>query len=226
MINFNNAISTNYPYPYIEVDNCFDEDILNNLLTEFPDVSTSDTVMGGRKKINAGSTKFHTWIQSAPTWKLLYDWMNQDEVLHTFISYYSDELKKWDSNITDQSSITTDCFLHIDWSVATDGYVREIHRDTDIRIINFLIFLNDKDWEGGDFNIHTSDRLHGLPHQVWENLPIYKTIEAKKNKAIFFLSTPDSYHSVSPQFNTKSPRRFIYGSYSYKHGDVFNKRIK
>ena len=36
-----------------------------------------------------------------------------------------------------------------DWS--SSGYIREIHRDTDKRIWNFLIFLSDKDWDGGDF---------------------------------------------------------------------------
>ena len=94
--------------------------------------------------------------------------------------------------------------------------------------MDILIFFNNKDWEGGDSNIYTSDNLTGfLPHQVWDKkLPIHKTIEAKKNLGLFFLSTPDSYHSVSQQFNTKSPRKFIYGSYSYRNGDVFNKMTK
>ena len=74
-----------------------------------------------------------------------------------------------------------------------------------------------------------SDNINQLDQQLWNiELPTYKTIEAKKNLGIFFLSTPDSYHSVSLQQNTKTPRKFIYGSFSYKsqYGDVFNKRIK
>ena len=91
-----------------------------------------------------------------------------------------------------------------------------------------MIFFNDKDWEGGDFVIHSSDSMTRLDQRLWnENaLPVHEVVEAKKNKGIFFLSTPDSYHSVSKQFNTKSPRKFIYGSYSYRNGDVFRKRNK
>lgn len=228
MINFNEGNSTDYPYPIIEVENCFDEETLENLIQEFPDVSSEGTVMGGRKKMNSNSSKFPSWIETAPTWKKFYEYLNDDNVFHSFVNYYDDELKDWGSVVTGDSSLKTDSFLHIDWSSATDGYVREIHRDTDKRIWNFLIFFNDKDWEGGDFLIHSSDSLNRLDQQIWDlkALPVHKTIEAKKNKGVFFLSTPDSYHSVSKQFNTNSPRKFIYGSYSYRKGDVFNKRTK
>ena len=228
MINFSEGNSTDYPFPIIEVENCFDEETLENLIQEFPDVSSEGTVMGGRKKMNSNSSKFPSWIETAPTWKKFYEYLNDDNVFHSFVNYYDDELKDWGSVITGDSSLKTDSFLHIDWSSATDGYVREIHRDTDKRIWNFLIFFNDKDWEGGDFLIHSSDSLSKLDQQIWDlkALPVHKTIEAKKNKGVFFLSTPDSYHSVSKQFNTNSPRKFIYGSYSYRNGDVFNKRTK
>ena len=58
MINFNEGNSTDYPYPIIEVENCFDEETLENLIQEFPDVSSEGTVMGGRKKMNSNSSKF------------------------------------------------------------------------------------------------------------------------------------------------------------------------
>ena len=227
MINFEQGKSYTYPYPYMMVENCFDEKTLNNLINEFPDVSSEGTVMGGRKKMNVGNPKFNNWIQTAPTWNQFYQWLNNDSVFNSLMEYYDGPLKQWNSNITENSSLSTDCFTHIDWSSATDGYVREIHRDTDKRIWNFLIFFNDKDWDGGDFLIHSSDKAVGnLPHQIWDKdaLPIHKTVEAKKNLGLFFLSTPNSYHSVSKQFNTRSPRKFIYGSYSYQNGDVFKKR--
>ena len=185
--------------------------------------------MGGRKKMSTGNSKFHSWVQTTPTWMKFYNWINNDTIFHSFIDYYEEDLHKWNSNITPNCSLSTDCSLHIDWSSSTDGYVREIHRDMNKRIINFLIFFNDKEWEGGDFIIHSSDNINQLDQQLWNTqLPIYKTIEAKKNLGIFFLSTPDSYHSVSLQQNTKTPRKFIYGSFSYKskYGDVFNKRVK
>lgn len=229
MIDFSKAESVNYPYPYMVIDKCFDNETLNNLIKEFPDVSAETTVMGGRKKMSTGNSKFHSWVQTTPTWMKFYNWINNDTIFHSFIDYYEEDLHKWNSNITPNCSLSTDCSLHIDWSSSTDGYVREIHRDMNKRIINFLIFFNDKEWEGGDFIIHSSDNINQLDQQLWNTqLPIYKTIEAKKNLGIFFLSTPDSYHSVSLQQNTKTPRKFIYGSFSYKskYGDVFNKRVK
>jgi len=228
MINFENGDSVNYPYPHIQLDGCFDDETLENLIQEFPDVSSERNVMGGRRKMNTGSPNFSNWIESAPTWKRFYEYLNDDSVFHTIMDYYGEDLSKWGSNVTKSSSLSSDCFLHIDWSVATDGYVREIHRDTDKRIWNFLIFFNDKDWEGGDFMIHSSDGTSNLPQQLWNEsaLPKYKTLEAKKNRGLFFLSTPDSYHSVSKQFNTNTPRKFIYGSYSFKNGDVFKIRNK
>lgn len=228
MINFEQGQSYDYPYPYMVVENCFDEKTLNSLIEEFPDVSSEGTEMGGRKKMNVSDPKFNSWIQTAPTWNQFYQWLNNDSVFGSLMNYYNESLKQWGGKITENSSLSTDCFTHIDWSSAADGYVREIHRDTDKRIWNFLIFFNDKDWEGGDFNIHSSKNLNNLPHQIWdkESLPIHKVIEAKANRGFFFLSTPDSYHSVSKQFNTKTPRKFIYGSYSYRNGDVFKKRVK
>ena len=225
MIDFSKGDSYTKPYPYIIVDDCFEQDILHNLVNEFPDVSHNVTVMGGRKKMN--TVDGLGWMDNAPTWKSFYSWLNSDKVFHTIIDYYGDELKKWDSVIDTTYSLETNCFTHIDWSSAGDGYIREIHRDTDKRIWNFLIFLSDKDWDGGDFIMHTCDELTSYPHQIWDKkLPVYKTIEAKKNRGLFFLSTPNSYHSVTKQLNTKSPRNFIYGSYSYRNGDVFKKRIK
>lgn len=233
MINFEKAKIFDYPFPYMVVENCFEEDTLDKLITEFPDVWGQATTMGGRRNIQVitdgpTSPMFHTWIKKSPTWKQFYDWIYDDLVFHHIIDNYKEDLGKWASIINENHSLNKDCFLHIDWSLSGNGYVREIHRDKDKRIWNFLIFFNDKDWDGGDFLIHSSDEKVGkLDRQLFgESLPIYKTIEAKKNLGIFFLSTPDSYHSVSKQLNTKTKRKFIYGSYSIRSGDVFKRRKK
>tara|TARA_A100001201_G_C4096149_1_gene203889 strand:+ start:3461 stop:4162 length:702 start_codon:yes stop_codon:yes gene_type:complete len=233
MINFESGKSYAYPFPYMEVENCFDQETLNNLIKEFPDQSKQPVVMGGRKQTNLRHHNVDVWKDVAPTWHKLFNWLNDDTVFHSIFNYYIDDLIHWDCNLTNESSLRHpdgDCFTHVDWSIANDGYVREIHRDTDKRIWNFIIFLSDKDWEGGDFVIHSSDNLTSYPRQIFGNdvvhAPAVKTIEAKAGRGCFFLSTPNSYHSVSKQFNTKSDRKFIYGSYSYRNGDVFNKRIK
>jgi hypothetical protein len=231
MIDLSLGESFTYPFPYIVVENCFTDNVYTNLKKEFPDVSQCDAVMGGRKTMNVSShalnEHFLSWINISPTWKQFYTWFTDDSILHTIIDYYQAEITKFDSPITKKSSINTDCFVHMDWSASGDGYSREIHRDSDKRIWNFLIFFSNKDWDGGDFLIHSSDQLTEYPCQIWNNsLPIDKTIEAKENMAIFFLSTPNSYHSVSTQSYTRSDRKFIYGSLSYRLGDAFLKRSK
>ena len=111
----------------------------------------------------------------------------------------------------------------MDWSIAGENYDTPIHRDTDKRVFNFIIFLSDKDWEGGDFLMHSSESLTSYPIKH-KSLPIFKTIEAKKNRGLFFLSVPNSYHSVSNMVNVNSYRKFVYGAISYKNGDVFGRR--
>lgn len=224
MINFDTFDKHTYPFPYMSTDQCFAEDDLDNLIAEFPDVSNGNLVMGGRKQVDVH--KLNKWIENAPTWHKFYNFMNDPDIFNNVTSEYSEELNRWQSVLTENSGLDTDSFLHIDWSEAGDGYVREIHRDTDPRIWNFLIFFNDKNWDGGDFIIHSSDNMKIFPRQIFDRqLPIHQTIEAKKNRAIFFLSTPNSYHSVSLQRNTITPRKFIYGAYTMKNNiDVFKKR--
>ena len=166
------------------------------------------------------------WLENSPTWRDFYDSLNKQDLLDFIISKYSEKLKYWKSNINSSTSIKEDCFIHLDWSMSEDGYVREIHCDSDPRFWNFIIFLNDKNWDGGDFMMHSSDNVNYFKKHFWKKkLPIEKVFEAKKNTGVFFLSTPNSYHSVSIQHNTKGPRKFIYGSISYK-GKTFNRMSK
>ena len=234
MIDLSKGISATYPFPYTIIEDCFDEDTLNKLIKEFPNTDNSPFVMGGRNQMENSKPhirkiipQFETWIQNSPTWKQFYNSFSSDDTFRKVLEQYTDSIEKWQGVVTQTSSLNSDCYLHIDWSSASDGYVREIHTDSRKRVWNFLIFLNDKEWDGGDFVIHSSDDIHTLDHQIWNHkLPVHRTIEAKKNLGIFFLSTPDSYHSVTLQSNTKTPRQFIYGSYSYRQGSAFKLRQK
>lgn len=221
MIDFSKRNSFTEPYSFFTLDNVFDDDILKKLLDEFPDVSNTKSVMGGRRKLD--SVDANHWLSSSPTWKKFYNFINRQENLDFIQSNYKQELDYWKSSINEKTSITDDCYVHIDWSMAEDGYVREIHCDSDPRFWNFLIFLNDKHWSGGDFTMHSSDEINYFKKHFWKRkLPIAKVFEAKKNFGVFFLSTPNSYHSVSLQLETKEPRKFIYGSISFK-GKTFHR---
>lgn len=210
LIDFNKAKFHNEPFSYFEIEDVFDQVTLENLIEEFPDVSTTKPTMGGRRKLEGKLAD--NWIKAAKTWQKFYDLINSQETLDFITNKYKDELKYWKSTIDHKTKIS-DCTTYIDWSISENGYKREIHCDSDPRIWNFLIYLNDKQWEGGDFVIHSSEKTSYYKQHYWhKNLPVKRTIEAKKNFGVFFLSTPNSYHSVTEQFNTIEPRKFIYGS--------------
>ena len=64
MINFNNARVYNYPYDYIVIDDCFEQDIFNNLVKEWPGKlieEKANTVMGGRRQITNSASQPDTW---------------------------------------------------------------------------------------------------------------------------------------------------------------------
>ena len=95
--------------------------------------------------------------------------------------------------------------LHFDISIASEGYVREIHLDMSHRFLNFLIYFENSEdvgGEGGELCLYNND------------LSLYNVSKPKDNKAIFFFSTPQSWHSVNKMINTKKWRKFIYGGYS------------
>lgn len=224
MINWDKRNSSDTPFNFFTIEDVFEEQILEALLNEFPNVEDKDVIMGGRQKLD--SVNASAWLDSSPTWKSFYNFINDQNTLDFVIDNYSDVLSDWDSNISNKTDIKKDCYVHIDWSVAEDGYMREVHRDSDHRVWNFLIFLNDKQWDGGDFIIHSSDDIHYFKEHFWsKHLPAAKIFEAKKNFGLFFLSTPNSYHSVSLQSNTKEPRKFIYGSITFKD-KAFNRRFR
>lgn len=222
MIDFTRAKYSSYPFPYFVVEDVFEEEVLQKLLEEFPDVSQVESVMGGRRKIFGKNAE--SWLEGAKTWQKFYDFVNTQDTLDFIVKRYEEELRYWGSAIGKESRIC-DFITDIDWSVADDGYVREIHRDSRDRVWNFLIYLNDKSWSGGDFVIHSSDNVAYFKQHFWrKKLPVHRVIEAKRNLGVFFLSTPNSYHSVSKQFETKEPRQFIYGSITNKT-TTFSRKI-
>ena len=233
MINFKNGKLVESPFPYIVIDNAFDQDVFEDLVSQFPSTQDQDTQMGGRKKLDSGdpfgrpNDIFHQMLADRPAWNDLFSWMSTQETQDEMFSLFRRGMREWECLVGKQSKLGKDTYVHLDWSEAGDGYWREVHTDRDVRIVNFLVFFNDKDWDNGDFQSYSSDGLvdhsqkqyfNGLPDAV----KLDKTIEAKANRAVFFLSTPNSYHGVSEQSNTNELRKFIYGSWS-AHGNAWGR---
>jgi len=107
-------------------------------------------------------------------------------------------------------------YLHFDISYATDGYKREIHRDSDPRIAAFLIYFSDAaetGGSGGEFGVHRLPAGSGKPFVAKPDDGTTETVamlRAQKNLFVLFLSQPNSYHSVPEIMGANGARKFIY----------------
>ena len=101
------------------------------------------------------------------------------------------------------------------------------------RVLNFLVFFSDADGDGGEFRIHgelddkemAAHRRQPAGHKTIDDdrYPVAKSIKPQKNLLLGFLSTPNSYHSVSELTNSKKYRDFIYVGISTKGAMAWNK---
>jgi len=108
--------------------------------------------------------------------------------------------------------------LIYDFSISKKGYKREIHRDSDSRVVVFLLYLNTfkNDDEGGNLNLHElkNKNIKHLPAQPkFETCNLIKSVTPKAGKLLIFTNTSDAFHSVSEMIGNEK-RYFLYGSYT------------
>ena len=108
--------------------------------------------------------------------------------------------------------------LLFDYSVAKKGYFREIHRDSDNRLIVFLLYLNSfKDSKDDEGNLMIYKRIkddENLSQPDEKSCELIKSISPKEGKLIIFLNSNDSYHAVKKIKDEKQERHFLYGAYT------------
>jgi len=122
--------------------------------------------------------------------------------------------------------------LLYDYSVAGNGYMREIHRDSDNRIIVFLLYLNslESGAKGGNleiFKLKNNIKL-STAKPLKEECDIIETLNPEAGKLVIFQNGDDSFHSVSKIENAEKKRHFIYGGFtllSDKNPYITNKSI-
>ena len=118
--------------------------------------------------------------------------------------------------------------LLFDFSIAQNGYSLPIHRDTDARIIIFLIYLNDvtEGSIGGNFNLFKLKENKGFfpKNPNPSDCDLVESISPKTGRAIFIDGSMDSYHSVDKMIDHNEKRYFIYGSFTslLKKNDLIN----
>ena len=111
--------------------------------------------------------------------------------------------------------------LDIDFSVSKGGYRLRPHRDDITRLYNFLIYLTDiPKKNGGSLTIYKKKTKKNIRKSFRRfpkinELDIVKEFTPKQGTAVFFQSTPNSYHGVKRFIEKNCPKRFfIYGSYA------------
>lgn len=109
--------------------------------------------------------------------------------------------------------------LLFDYSKGGNGYSRKIHRDSDNRLIVFLIYLNapsfKNDHEGGNLDIYrltNGDKNTAFPDK--KNCEKIKSIKPEAGKLIVFLNNNESFHGVEEMKNHSDIRHFIYGGFT------------
>tara|TARA_B110000027_G_scaffold134222_1_gene165688 strand:+ start:4729 stop:5517 length:789 start_codon:yes stop_codon:yes gene_type:complete len=204
-----------------------------------------DFVMNGRNRINKGSSTFKSFLEKSKNAKKIYNSLNSkstfEKILGIFLYKFQNFSWKFQGKKLNYSKINYGIQkgkiltkqkqkdkkkdivnLDIDFSISQNGYFREPHRDRSTRIINFLIYLNSiPKKNGGAFEIFKTKKKYGsklsmYPRFLKKNaVKIESKFQPKKSQALFFLSSPNSYHGVSKFFSkNKAKRVFIYGSFS------------
>ena len=103
------------------------------------------------------------------------------------------------------------------YSKAGNGYAREIHRDSDSRLIVCVLYRNELPVtsEGGSFDIYKrvkEDKNLAQPSN--DSCEKIESIKPEAGKLIMFLNEDNSYHAVSEIKNQEGFRYFIYGSFT------------
>ena len=113
--------------------------------------------------------------------------------------------------------------LLYDYSLANKGYSREVHRDSDSRLVVFLLYLNELESNsGGNLEIFESKRNHGAfsPNPDIKSLNKIKEISPSPGKLVLFLNTSNAYHAVSLMNKSKSETFSLWWLY-FKYFIIF-----
>tara|TARA_B110000977_G_C11065129_1_gene487524 strand:+ start:862 stop:1707 length:846 start_codon:yes stop_codon:yes gene_type:complete len=139
-------------------------------------------------------------------------------VLYSLIRLYRDSLRKLKFSklfYPNKSAVE----LLFDYSKAGNGYSREIHRDSDNRLVVFILYLNSPsktdNHKGGNFDIYKLIKgKKNVPFPDKKNCKKIKSIKPKPGQLIVFLNDNNSFHGVEKMKNHSQSRDFIYGGFT------------
>ncbi len=114
--------------------------------------------------------------------------------------------------------------LLYDYSLSKKGYTREVHRDSDSRVIVFLLYLNSLEEDvGGKLCLYKSINEKTIydPIPKISSVEKFEQITPSSGKLIMFLNTSNAYHAASLMTNSQTERHFIYGGFTLS-SDLFS----
>jgi Rps23 Pro-64 3,4-dihydroxylase Tpa1-like proline 4-hydroxylase len=227
-------------FPGVVVEKFLNKNFCNKIIVELDRFNNfDDFVMSGRNRINKGSNNFQKFLENSKFAKNLFKKFNKKKTFQNIEKSLSkvDDFN-FNYNVKNYSFSKTNYGLQkgtrlvkknynskkniinldVDFSVSEKGYCRGPHKDRESRILNFLIYLNSiPKKEGGSLVLYKPkknySKLSRFP--LNSNLSKLETVTPVTGRAIFFKSTPFSYHAVKKFLPSKKRKRyFIYGSFS------------
>ena len=102
-------------------------------------------------------------------------------------------------------------------SKAGNNYKQAIHRDSDSRLIIFLIYLNDIDEKaiGGNLDLYRKiGEISDIEKPNINSLEKITSIKPKEGRLVIFKNEDYAYHGVNMMKNFSNHRYFIYGSFT------------
>ena len=109
-----------------------------------------------------------------------------------------------------------------DYSQSGNGYGREIHRDSDSRIIVILIYLNElsEKASGGELNVYKyandNKKIPSRPDPA--ECELIGTVKPYPGTLVLFQNSSDALHEVPGMSNHSGLRYFIYGGFTLLTG--------
>ena len=114
--------------------------------------------------------------------------------------------------------------LLYDYSLSKKGYAREVHRDSDSRVIVFLLYLNSLEEDvGGKLCLYKSINENRMYDPIPKICSVekFEQITPSPGKLIMFLNTSNAYHAASLMTKSQTERHFIYGGFTLS-SDLFS----
>lgn len=110
--------------------------------------------------------------------------------------------------------------LIYDYSKATNGYENNVHRDSDQRVLIFLLYLNkmEPNSKGGNFQIYKNISKTKTHLPTKKDYKLVKNIKPAPGKLVVMLNNYDYFHGTDKIANLNKSRDFIYGGYTVLAG--------